>query len=262
MVEQVDPPIRHRRLVAFVVMSSLVVGCSDESVRNTSRESTDDGVVTTTIGPAQPEGDDDPSSTNEATWPTLPLLPTTTTTVIGPGNDPPAPVPDPPGPPGRNSVMVVGDSVLLGTTSAIPEEIPDWLVTYDADGNRRLAQAIDLFEERRGEIGEAVVIHLGNNYIPGERGDFESQVESVMSRLWFVPRVVWVTVAEVSPSRIEMNESIREAAERWPNMRVADWAPVLSEHPEWTWDGMHLTPDGREAMARLIAEALGPVDEG
>ena len=260
VVEQVHRrPSRHRLLAALLVMALFLAGCSDESSGEPDLESTDSAGATTT-DPSAVDGDDT-GQTSESPLPTLPLLPTTTTTLIDPSIDPPIPVADPPGPPGRNSVMVVGDSVLLGTASAIPLVTSHWLVTYDAEGNRRLAQAIDLFDERRDEIGEAVVIHLGNNFIPGERGDFETQVEAVMVQLWFVPRVVWVTVAEVSPSRVAMNETIREASERWPNMRVADWAPILAEHPEWTWDGMHLTPDGRQAMARLIADTLGPVDE-
>jgi hypothetical protein len=190
----------------------------------------------------------------------LPLLPTTTTTFLDRSVDPPTPVADPGGPPGRNSVIVVGDSVFMGTAREIPLAMSHWLVTYDATESRRLAQAVDLFVERRGEIGEAVVIGLGNNYIPGERGDYASQIDEVMSLLWFVPRVVWVTVAEVNTGRDQINASIRDAARRWPNMAVADWAPLVAADPSLSWDGIHLSPEGRRALARLVAEAVGPVD--
>lgn len=203
----------------------------------------------------------EPTPTPEVTSSTLPLVPTTSTTVVDRSVDPPAPVADPPGPPGRNSVLVVGDSVLIGTASVIPIELSEWSVTYDAVGSRRLAQAVDLFEQRRDEIGEAVVIHLGNNYIAGERGDYASQIDEVMGSLWWVPRVVWVTLSEVSPTRAQMNVQIHEAAERWPNMRVADWASLIAANPDWSWDGLHLAPEGRRALAELISETLGPVDE-
>ncbi|MFP4514341.1 MAG: hypothetical protein ACLFRV_15480, partial [Acidimicrobiales bacterium] len=150
---------------------------------------------------------------------------------------------------------------LIGTASVIPIELSEWSVTYDAVGSRRLAQAVDLFEQRRSEIGEAVVIHLGNNYIEGERGDYAGQIDEVMGRLWWVPRVVWVTLSEVSPTRAAMNAQLHEAAERWPNMRVADWASLIAANPDWSWDGLHLAPEGRRALAELISETLGPVDE-
>lgn len=139
--------------------------------------------------------------------------------------------------------------------------MPDWAVTVDTIGNRRLAQAVDLVAQRRQDVGEAVVIHLGNNYIPGERGGFANQIDEVMGLLWFVPRVVWVTVAEANPGRDQVNQAIREAATRWPNMRVADWAPMVGSNPHWTWDGIHLTHDGRWAMAHLVAETVGPVGD-
>jgi hypothetical protein len=206
-------------------------------------------------------GSDGASPPQQMPDPTLPLLPTTTTTFIDRSVDPPAPVADPGGPPGRNSVMVVGDSVLMGAASALPLVTSHWLVTFDAVESRRLAQAIDLFADRRHEVGEAVVICLGSNYIPGERGSYASQIDEVMSLLWFVPRVVWVTVPEVNPGRDEINRSIREAASRWPNMRVADWAPIVAAEPDLAWDGMHLTVEGRRAIAQLVAQTLGPVDE-
>lgn len=190
---------------------------------------------------------------------TLPMLPTTSTTFVDPGVDPPLPVADPGPPPGANSVFVMGDSVFLGTTSSIPIRLSDWVVTYDAEGSRRLAQGIDTLAARRGEIGEAVVIQLGNNYISGERGDYASQIDEAMAVLADVPRVVWVTVSEVSPTRTAINESIRAAADRYPNMWVADWAQVIATEPDLSWDGIHLTPAGRQRMAEVVAVALGPV---
>jgi len=191
---------------------------------------------------------------------TLPLIPTTSTTFIDSGVDPPVPVADPGPPPGRNSVFVMGDSVLIGTGSAIPVRLADWVVTFDAESSRRLAQGIDVLTERRDEIGEAVVVQLGNNYIEGERGDYATQVDEAMAVLSEVPRVVWVTVAEVSPSRVSINEAIRAAGERHPNLYVADWAGAMAADPGLTWDAIHLTPSGRQRMAELVARGLGPVD--
>lgn len=198
-------------------------------------------------------------STTSSTASTLPMLPTTSTTFVDPAVEPPVPVADPGPPPGANSVFVLGDSVLVGGASSIPVRLADWLVTYDAAGNRRLAQGVDVLTERRGEIGEAVVIQLGNNYIPGERDGFRAQLDEAMTVLADVPRVVWVTVAEVNPGRDEVNRVIRDAPSRYGNAFVADWSLELFVDPSLTWDGLHLTPSGRVRMADLIARTLGPV---
>jgi lysophospholipase L1-like esterase len=240
-----------RRVAALLLTLVVVAGCGGAGA---------DGA-----GEREGAGDaGDAASSTSTTRPSLetglPLLPTTTTTALDPMVDPPPPVPDPGGQPGRNSVFVMGDSVFLGTTAAIPRALPEWLVTYDAVGSRRLAQAIDVLAARRGEIGEAVVVQLGNNFIEGERGTYATQIDEAMAVLADVPRVVWVTVSEVSPTRVAINEAIRDAATRWPNLRVADWAPIIATFPGLTWDGLHLTPDGRREMATLIADTLGPID--
>lgn len=260
-----------RRLVLLLAVTLVAAACGGDEVdlADVTSSTTATTVETTTSTVEPTTSTEDPTtSTTEATTTTtareevdsgLPLLPTTTTAPPPAPVDPPAPPPVPGPPPGRNSVFVLGDSVFLGTTSAIPTALPEWLVTYDAVGNRRLAQGIDVLAARRGEIGEAVVVHLGNNYIPGERGDYASQIEEAMTVLADVPRVVWVTVSEVSDSRREINEAIRDAATRWPNLRVAEWAPIIAAEPGLAWDGMHLTPEGRRRISELIAQTIGPI---
>lgn len=264
-----------RRLAGLVVVAVVLLA----SCGGASAGSGDEGSVgavgsTTTTSVAAMTSTTAPSTTTVAPTTTttttpppppvesdsgLPLVPTTQPTIPDPMVDPPPAVVDPPGPPGRNSVFVLGDSVFLGTTAAIPSALPEWLVTYDAVGNRRLAQGIDVLAARRGQIGEAVVVHLGNNFIEGERGTYATQIDEAMAVLQDVPRVVWVTVSEVSESRVAINQAIREAAARWPNLRVAEWAPIIGARPELSWDGLHLTPTGRREMAALIAQVLGPV---
>lgn len=259
--------------LALLLVASVLSACGDASAGEGAEPSTSfpwtaatEEPTTTTRRPSETTSTTASTSTTttvvDLPAPTLPTLSTTTTTFLDQSFDPPTPVADPPPPPGRNSVMVIGDSVLLGTARTIPLSMSHWVVTYDAVGSRRLAQAIDHIAARRHEIGEAVVIHLGNNYIEGERGGYANQIEEVMGLLWFVPRVVWVTVAEVNVGRDQINAAIREAATRWPNMRVAEWAPMIAANPHWSGDGLHLNHEGRWAMAQLVAQTVGPVDEG
>ncbi|WP_229022964.1 SGNH/GDSL hydrolase family protein [Actinomarinicola tropica] len=269
MAPEAPRRVGHRLLLLLLAVALVAAACggADAGPNAASTTSTTDAPATTDTV-ASSTTSESTTSTTEATTTTsapeevdsgLPLLPTTTTAPPNPPVDPPLPPPVPGPPPGRNSVFVLGDSVFLGTTSSIPSALPEWLVTYDAVGSRRLAQGIDVLAMRRGEIGEAVVVHLGNNYIEGERGDYASQIDEAMTVLADVPRVVWVTVSEVSDSRRQINVAIRDAAARWPNMRVADWAPVIAAEPGLAWDGMHLTPEGRRRIAELIAQTLGPV---
>lgn len=193
---------------------------------------------------AQPVVSPTRSTTNpRPTTPTpRPTTPTVTPTPVG-GND--------------NRVYVVGDSVLLGTTTTLPAALRGWRVTMDCVGSRRLTQAIPLLQSVRSRLGAVVVIQMGNNYIAGEDGTFAAQIDRAMNVLAGVRRVVWVTVAEKWPSRVAINRAIRAAASRWPSIRVADWAPLVAAHPTYAYDMLHLTPSGRLAMSRLIAGVVG-----
>jgi hypothetical protein len=157
-----------------------------------------------------------------------------------------------------NRVYVLGDSVLLGTEQTLPAALVGWRVTMDCVGSRRLPQGIEELQANRSQIGSVVVIQMGNNFIPGEDGTFASQIDQAMRVLAGVRRVVWVTVPEKWPSRIMINDAIRDAAARWPAIRAADWAPIIAAHPEYAYDMLHLTPAGRLAMAQLIASVVGP----
>jgi hypothetical protein len=52
------------------------------------------------------------------------------------------------------------------------------------------------------------------------------------------------------------NEALVDACEKYPNMRVYDWASDVRD--DWfIEDGIHFTTPGYAARSRLIAQALG-----
>lgn len=225
----------------------------------TTIETTTTTVETTTTTTTPPPTTPAPPSTVRTTAPRAGPPPTWSAVTAPPPTAAAAVLP-PPLPPGASSVFVEGDSVLLGTTETLPAALYGWIVTMDTVGSRRLAQAIPILQQRRGEIGRVVVIQLGNNYIPGEGGSYGSQIDQTMAVLDGVDRVVWLTISEaLGPTRVEINHEIRAAASRWSNLVVAEWAPMVAEHPEYApGDGLHLTQSGRLAISDLIARHVGP----
>ena len=54
-----------------------------------------------------------------------------------------------------------------------------------------------------------------------------------------------------------MNDAIRAAATRHPEMTIVDWNLYSRSHPEWfQTDGLHLNGAGATAMATLLHQAL------
>jgi hypothetical protein len=217
-----------------------------------------------TVAPATDAPTTTPSTMAPTTAPRPPAPRPVTPVVTAPPTLPPTtPATNPPVPPlpaGPNSVFVEGDSVLSGTYSTMPAALVGWNVTMDAVGSRRHTQAIPILQARRSEIGRVLVIQMGNNYIPGEGGSFASQIDQTMQIVAGVDRVVWITVAEVNgASRVAINNDIRDAATRYPNIVVAEWAPLVAAHPDYApGDALHLSAQGRVEMANLVAAAVGP----
>lgn len=156
-------------------------------------------------------------------------------------------------------VYVVGDSVLLGARDAIVRGLPGWDVTVDAVVGRSLLGSIHLLEAQRATFGSTVVLALGAND-GTDLVEWRRRVDLAMSALAGVPKVVWLTQRAVSSGRAAMNDELRAATTRWPNLEVLDWDATASAHPGYAYgDGLHLTPPGQAALADLLDHELtGP----
>ena len=62
-----------------------------------------------------------------------------------------------------------------------------------------------------------------------------------------------MTLRESQSPWPEINGQIRGAATRWPQLTVADWAPVAAAHPAWFSDNAHMTGPGPPRSPRSSA---------
>jgi hypothetical protein len=161
-------------------------------------------------------------------------------------------------------VVAVGDSVMLGAHDNIAA-IAGWEVHVDTRGCRQptrrgdgcgavdIPSGVDALLAARagGHLGDIAVIQVGNN------GPMTSaQFDEVMAQVADVDRVIWLTLHEPRSYEGPNNAVILDGAARYPNIEVIDWH-TLAQSRDWTGaDGIHLTHEGRRAMARLIAEQL------
>lgn len=254
--------LRALLLGGFITLVAGVAACGDGSTAPEEAVAADESSTTdapTTTAPPSTTTEASPTTAPSTTTSSTGDTPSTTTPVAGlPSTD------SEPLPKGATTVMVIGDSVLRGAREVLPAELEGWDVTVDAEGSRRLTQAMELLAAAAD--ARVVVIGLGNNYIPDEASpggatDYAGQIDEAMDLLADVDRVVWLTVAEVSDSRRAINDDIRAAADRYDNLVVADWAAVVAANPgepEIAGDALHLGPAGKAAISALIAAAVGP----
>jgi peptidoglycan/LPS O-acetylase OafA/YrhL len=148
-------------------------------------------------------------------------------------------------------VFAVGDSVMLGASSALGATISN--LELDAAVSRQVAAGISILSYRRdaGLLGDVVVVHLGNN------GVFtQDQMSQMMSILADVPRVVFLTV-KVPLDWEGPNNQVIASASAYPNAVIADWKSLSSGHPEiFGSDGVHVGPTGASYYANLVAPLI------
>jgi len=150
-------------------------------------------------------------------------------------------------------VSAIGDSVMLGSVAQLDRTIGN-LTVVDAEVGMQFSTATDILRYRRntGQLGAAVVVHLGSN------GAFTAdQFDEMMQVLEGVPRVVFVNVKVPRPWEQPNNEILADGVRRYPNAVLVDWYSATVNRPElFASDGIHPQPRGQRIYANLINEAI------
>jgi hypothetical protein len=216
-----------RRLsMVAVFLTMLLAGCG---ANTTTSESTRESTTGTTTGIAQPE-----STVRIAT------------------------VPEKTAPTSAGRVSAIGDSVMLGAVYTLQQEIPN-LSAIDAQGCLQAPAAIDILRERRaaGQLGDVVVVHIGNN------GPLTADTFDKMMRVLADVRKVSIVNLTIPPNvndpiAVPNNAVLADGVQRYLNTALIDWHAASAGHAEFFGeDSIHLTLQGAQAYADLIATSLG-----
>jgi hypothetical protein len=160
-----------------------------------------------------------------------------------------------------NRVFVVGDSVMQGAAPYLGDLLEGWSVIADTRVGRFIDEANRVVLKRRKDVGQIAVLNLGNNY-NGDEVAFAQSVDTALAGLTGVSHVIWVNTGEFEEDRAEVNEVLREAAKTHPNLTIVDWNSWWEQDDSLTsGDRVHLTPDGAQAYAALVAASVLQVTE-
>jgi hypothetical protein len=123
----------------------------------------------------------------------------------------------------------------------------------------RPPSALQAIRAAGGGIGRVAVVYVGHNDVPGEYAhDLDLTMQALVAAS--VRVVIWVPLKEDRPGYRAMNESIREATKRWPQLELADWSTQSLGRPAWfAADGLHLSVKGAIALARFLRARIDAV---
>lgn len=164
------------------------------------------------------------------------------TTVPATTTFPPTTSPHPPG------VLMVGDSILEGLRLLQYSFGPNTI--YDTEVSRSAVQLPTVLEAH--QVPQALVVHLGTNgWWPDVGSTYSAEFEKFADR-----QIVLVNIRVDRPYTDPANIELQAVADEHAHVTLVDWhqiaTPALLRE-----DGFHPNLDGYDALARLIADALG-----
>lgn len=159
-------------------------------------------------------------------------------------------------------VSIIGDSVTLRATPGLKEVLPDAQTDGQVSRNTKQANAIMLNRSQNKVLPKIVVIATGVN----NPEDYKADIDSLITNLPKGHQLVLVTPYEGDKTQatqpyVEQYASyVREVAQKYPYIEVADWNQVAKDHPD-IWKGtdqVHFGSDNTklEEGAKLYAETI------
>ena len=155
-----------------------------------------------------------------------------------------------------NTVTVIGDSVALASAGQLEQKLPQ--ASIDAEVSRQFSTADGLLQNKldQGVLGDTVVISLATNSTLTPE-----MVDDVMSKTKELGVKNVVMVTGQAPANLEWvatsNRVIQDAATRYPNLTVADWAAASAGKPQLlASDGVHPNEQGAALYAATVAQAV------
>jgi peptidoglycan/LPS O-acetylase OafA/YrhL len=186
----------------------------------------------------------------ETTTTGAPVVETTVAAATAPVE--PAPVTAPPPATPTGQVTAIGESVLLEAQPTLEAEVPG--INVVGKIGRQAPASLAIAKELRdgGQLGEVVVVHIGNNGIM--RAD---TLDELMQALAGVRRVAVVNLKVPRPWEEPNNAVIAETVPRYPNAVLLDWKALGEANPGVFYsDGVHLRPEGIRLYTDLVRSGL------
>lgn len=158
------------------------------------------------------------------------------------------------------TLLVVGDSLAVGTEPFLPGLLRGWRIRQTASISRHAPEGVSLLRAYGRGLPRVVFLSLGTNDDPRARGAFRHQIRRALRIIGRHRCLVWANVVRppyAGASYRGYNVAIGEEARAHVNMLAFDWHRMARRHPGWFGpDGVHPTATGYRVRARAIARLV------
>ncbi len=160
---------------------------------------------------------------------------------------------------GGGTVLVIGDSLQVGTGPYLEQELGAMSVESDDRQSRRSDEGLQALRARLGPEHSVVVFDLGTNDDPSNPDAFYANLQA--ARTAAGGRCLVVATVLRPPYNGFTVEGMNAAARRFaldnPRVQLVDWYGVATSTPGILYDdGVHARPEGYALRGRLVADAV------
>lgn len=176
------------------------------------------------------------------------------------------------GPNGQGTLLVVGDSLTVGTEAfgslmAKVSALGTWVnVVMDAQVRRKASVGAITITKAMTADTTALVVALGTNDMISKSESWYPRwvIDTVMLTARGIP-VLWVNLKFSQTGRsdwrargIRFNRQLREATSRYPNLTIADWNSAFTptSASRFVADGVHLTVSGYRTRSKFLLSTI------
>lgn len=165
--------------------------------------------------------------------------------------------------PGRSQraprLLLVCDSLALGTKELLPTVLPGWSVTTNARIGRPLAEGMAILAAADVPRGAVLAISLFTNDEPTRTSSLAAAAAETLRRVGTGGCAVWATIARPPLDGVSYavaNELLTRADDRYSRLQVIPWADAVRAQPSLLEpDGVHPTAAGYRLRAELYTRA-------
>ena len=155
-------------------------------------------------------------------------------------------------------VVVVGDSLAVGTQPFLGDLLPDSDLTWDARSGRTTPEGMRALRTiLRTVTPTTVVVSLGTND-GSDPARFADRLRRTLAAIPPTSCVVWASI--IRPPRkgayLGLNRVLRSAAQRDARLRIVNWDRAVARGSVALPDGLHPDRTGYRYRSHLIATAV------
>jgi lysophospholipase L1-like esterase len=162
--------------------------------------------------------------------------------------------------PGSRTLLVVGDSLTVGTRPYLHHWLGRWHIRTIVSISKQVTEGPGTLRAFGRRLPRVVFVNLGTNGDPRAVSLFRRQVRRTMRIAGPRRCVVWSSIVRprvAGRSYHGLNMVLADEASKRPNLMLFRWAKLARRHPSWFGpDHVHVTASAYNIRARAMARTI------